>query len=78
MRTPTPRILTEDENRGRFNVGFNQPEEVKVKLEKMMYKRGNYSWRIPREEIVIESLEKVGQLMQKKPEGSQAIIGGTR
>ena len=78
MRAPTPRIVSETAGPTRFNVGLNQPEEVKVKLEKMMYKRGNYSWRIPREEIMIESLEKVGQLMQQKSEGSQAIIGGTR
>ena len=69
MRARVPVIKTDSDTPGpgRFNVGFNQPEEVKCLLERLMVKKGNLDWRIPRDEVVIESSREIERIMQEPP-----------
>ena len=77
MRAKLPIIKTASESGpNKFNVGFNQSEDIKRKLEKIMVKKGNLNWRIPRDEVVIESSKEVARIMQEPPKGRQAIITG--
>ena len=79
MRAKLPIIKTASESGpNKFNVGFNQSEDIKRKLEKIMVKKGNLNWRIPRDEVVIESSQEAARIMQERPQGKQAIIGGAR
>lgn len=65
MRANLPVIRTaSDTPTGRFNVGINQSEAVKRKLEKLMIKKGNLDWRIPRDEVVIETSREIVRIME--------------
>ena len=73
MRAKVPVIKTaSDTPTGRFNVGLNQSESVKRKLEKLMIKKGNLDWRIPRDEVVIEPSDEIVRLMQSNSDYKEA------
>ena len=52
-------------------------EASKLKLIKAMRKKGNLDWQ-PDEVIEVESSQEAARIMQERPQGKQAIIGGTR
>lgn len=61
---------------GTFNVGINQPEAVRLKLEAIMQREfNNFDWRCPRDEVVVEDLSTIANIMQEFPKGTQACIG---
>ena len=71
-KVPVIKVASDTPGPSRFNVGLNQSESVKRKLEKLMIKKGNLDWRIPRDEVVIEPSDEIVRLMQSNSDYKEA------
>jgi len=80
VRAKLPIIKTASNEPGpaRFSLWDKlKTQEEKDFLIKLMRKRGNTDWQ-PDEVIEVESSQETARIMQERPQGKQAIIGGAR